>query len=753
MATEYAVPTTPPTEMPAHRLPQPRILRRLDTSHLAWRHAVLLTVLLIAAALNLWGLDREGYANTYYAAAIKSMLTSWHNAFYLSFDSGGFVSVDKSPLGLWVQAASARLFGFSGLSLLVPEALAGVLSVAVLYALVARVFGAVAGLVAALALALTPVAVVTSRNNTIDSLLVLALLLGAWAASRATETGKLRLLLLCAVVVGLGFNIKMLQAYLVVPAFALMYLLGLALLVLLAVSFAWAVAVDLTPASLRPYVSDSGTNSELSLILGYNGLGRVTQALASHLAGLGFLHLSIDWQIVPAVAPGIGDPGPLRLLSQALGGQASWLLPLAVVGLFVAAACMPRRLPLDRRGQALVLWGGWLLAAGAFFSVARFFHFYYLIMLGPAVSALAGIGLVALWQEYRQALRATPRVAAWRGWLLPMTLLATAVAQISLVAPYADSYGWLPPLIVGGCLLAASILVAGRLRVAILLAPGVALQSGRRAALAAVAIGVLTLLAAPTAWSAISVANNNGAAWLPQAGPVTPSFGPGGPGRLSGGPGGPPSGAGLTSRQAPRGNMPFGGPNTARPGGGRLGGGGPAGGGGGAITFSGNQMPALDPALLRYLRVHQGAARYLVATATSSYASLFILQTDQPALALGGYQGWDRILTPQGLARLVANGAVRFFYLQGSGANSGAPGGVGGNGMSAAGGPGQQNSVATTLDSTNDDLFAWVRARCAAVPSSAWRTPSSSRASGISGGMPGTSALQLYDCAAAGKSG
>src|SRR5579875_1196998 len=310
MATEYAVPTTPPTEMPAHRLTQPRILRRLDTSHLAWRHAVLLTVLLIAAALNLWGLDREGYANTYYAAAIKSMLTSWHNAFYLSFDSGGFVSVDKSPLGLWVQAASARLFGFSGLSLLVPEALAGVLSVAVLYALVARVFGAVAGLVAALALALTPVAVVTSRNNTIDSLLVLALLLGAWAASRATETGKLRLLLLCAVVVGLGFNIKMLQAYLVVPAFALMYLLGaprrwrtkighlaLALLILLAVSFAWAVAVDLTPASLRPYVSDSGTNSELSLILGYNGLGRVTQALASHLAGLGFLHLSIDWQI------------------------------------------------------------------------------------------------------------------------------------------------------------------------------------------------------------------------------------------------------------------------------------------------------------------------------------------------------------------------------------------------------------------------------------------------------------------------
>jgi 4-amino-4-deoxy-L-arabinose transferase-like glycosyltransferase len=767
MATDYAV----PTDTPARLLTERRTFPRIAAAPLAWRHAALGAVLLVAAALNLWGLDREGYANTYYAAAVKSMLTSWHNFFYLSFDSGGFVSVDKAPLGLWVQAASAKVFGFSGLSLLVPEALAGVFSVAMLYSLVARVFGAGAGLVAALALALTPVSVVTSRNNTIDSLLVLTLLLGAWAVSRAAETGRLRLLLLGALVVGLGFNVKMLQAYLVVPAFGLMYLLGaprrrltrighlaLALLVLLVVSFAWAVAVDLTPAGARPFVSDSGTNSELSLILGYNGLGRVTQALAGPLGALHLLHLSIDLQIVPAVAPGIGDPGLLRLLSQALGGQASWLLPLAVVGLLVAAARARRRLPLDRRGQALVLWGGWLFAAGAFFSFARFFHFYYLIMLGPPVAALAGIGLRALWQDYREALGSTGRAALWRGWLLPLTLIATAAAQLSFVAPYADQYGWLPPLIAGGCLLAAAVLATARLRLAMLLAPGVLLQAGWRTAAVAMVVGTGALLAAPTAWAAVSVANNNGAAWLPQAGPATSPFGPGGRGGFVGRRGGPPFGAG------PAGFRPGAGAQGTRfgpgvafgRGVGRRGFGGGGFGGGGALTFSGDQPTSLDPQLLRYLQAHQGTTRYLVATATSSYASLFILQTNQPAMALGGYQGWDRIVTPSSLAHLVANGTVRFFYLPAAGMGAGALGaqGAGPTGPFARGLPGQATTVATRLAHTNDDLTTWVQTHCAAVPATAWQTATASAGSasgatvrGAPGGFPGAGGLQLYDCA------
>jgi len=191
-----------------------------------WPRLALGAVLALAALLNFWQLDRLGYANTYYAAAVKSMLQSWHNFVFVSFDPGGFVSIDKPPLGFWIETASARLFGFSGLSLLLPEVLAGVLSVAVLYRLVARIWGRGAGLLAALFLAVTPVSVVTARNNTIDSLLVLTVLLAAWAVARAVETGQLRWLLLCAVLVGLGFNIKMLEAYLVVPAFGLVYLVG-----------------------------------------------------------------------------------------------------------------------------------------------------------------------------------------------------------------------------------------------------------------------------------------------------------------------------------------------------------------------------------------------------------------------------------------------------------------------------------------------------------------------------------------------
>ncbi|HKB47081.1 MAG TPA: glycosyltransferase family 39 protein, partial [Ktedonobacterales bacterium] len=157
-----------------------------------------------------------------------------------------------------------------------------------LYLIVRRIFGAPAGLLAALFLALTPISVVTNRNNTIDSLLVLTVLLAAYAVSRAAERGSLKWLLLCALLVGLGFNIKMLEAYLVVPAFAVVYLVGAPLrwlrrlwhlavagVVMLVISLSWVVAVDLTSASMRPYVGSSGTNSELKLALGYNGVQRL----------------------------------------------------------------------------------------------------------------------------------------------------------------------------------------------------------------------------------------------------------------------------------------------------------------------------------------------------------------------------------------------------------------------------------------------------------------------------------------------
>lgn len=260
---------------------------RSVVSNPPWHRLALAAILVLSAFLNLYGLTGEGYSNTYYSAAVKNMLTSWGNFFFVSFDAG-FVSVDKPPLGLWIQAASAWLFGFSGVSLLLPQAIAGVLSVAMLYHLVQRTFGPVARLLSALAMAVTPIIVATSRNNTMDMLVVLAVLLAAWAFVVAAERGSLSLLLLGAALVGLGFNIKTLQAFLVLPAFYLLYLLaartswrrrflhlGGATVVLLAVSLSWAVAVDLTPSDQRPYVGGSEGDSALNLAFGYNGLERL----------------------------------------------------------------------------------------------------------------------------------------------------------------------------------------------------------------------------------------------------------------------------------------------------------------------------------------------------------------------------------------------------------------------------------------------------------------------------------------------
>jgi 4-amino-4-deoxy-L-arabinose transferase-like glycosyltransferase len=237
-------------------------------------------IVALAAALRFANLDALGEANHYYTAAVKAMLQSWHNFFFAAAEPGGSVSVDKPPVGLWLQVISAYFLGVNGFGVLLPQIVAGILSVIVVYHLVRRWFGAVAGLVAALALAITPVVVATDRNNTMDSTLILTLLLAAWAFIKVTERGKLRYLLLGSILVGIGFNIKMLEAYLPLPAFFALYTLGsperlwrkginlaLATVLLLIVSLSWATIVDLTPADQRPYVGSSGDNSELSLLL------------------------------------------------------------------------------------------------------------------------------------------------------------------------------------------------------------------------------------------------------------------------------------------------------------------------------------------------------------------------------------------------------------------------------------------------------------------------------------------------------
>lgn len=245
-------------------------------------------ILILSAILNFGNLSIEGYANGYYAAGVKSMTMSLKNFFFVSFDPAGFVSIDKPPLGFWIQTISAKIFGFSGWSLLFPEALAGVISVWLLYYIVKRSFGSAAGLISALCLAVTPVFIATSRNNTVDNLLVLTLLFACWTISIAAEKGKLKYLIISLVLVGIGFNIKMLQSYMIGPALYITYLLSnavslkkriihlvLGTFILFAVSLSWGLIVDSVPASNRPFVGSSTNNSVMELIFGHNGLERL----------------------------------------------------------------------------------------------------------------------------------------------------------------------------------------------------------------------------------------------------------------------------------------------------------------------------------------------------------------------------------------------------------------------------------------------------------------------------------------------
>lgn len=245
-------------------------------------------ILILSLILNLANLNIEGYANQYYAAGVKSMTLSLKNFFFVSFDPASFVSIDKPPLGFWIQAIFAKIFGFSGWSIILPQAIAGVVSVGLIYVIVKRSFGTAAGLISAICLAVTPVFVAVSRNNTCDNLLVLTLLLACLVLSKAAEKGKLRYLLIGLAIVGIGFNIKMLQAYMIIPAIYITYLLSNAVsfkkrivhlmagtIILILVSLSWAFIVDLVPEGNRPYVGSSTNNSVMELIIGHNGLERL----------------------------------------------------------------------------------------------------------------------------------------------------------------------------------------------------------------------------------------------------------------------------------------------------------------------------------------------------------------------------------------------------------------------------------------------------------------------------------------------
>ncbi|HEX3451759.1 MAG TPA: glycosyltransferase family 39 protein [Solirubrobacteraceae bacterium] len=648
---------------PAATLARPRRALASPLQRRGLHHLALAGVLGLSAILNVHRLSQNGYGNIFYSAGVKSMLRSWHNFFFVSFDPGGLIMVDKPPLGLWLQAASAKLFGFTPLSLLLPEAIIGVLAVAALYLVLARRLGGWAGVAGAVALAVFPSFVAISRTNNVDALLILLMILAGEAALRACERGRWVPLLCSGALVGLAFNTKTLAAYLIAPPIALAFVLcapgslrrrALQLLaagaVLLAVSAAWMLAVELTPASQRPFVGSSTDNTELGLTFSYNGFGRVggqtggpgripvgtggfphavkrppaksAQPATARTAPSEAVFTSTGHPAPPAPTflpngrernpiPFGGAVGPLRLFGHGLGDQGAWLLPFAAIGLLAFALFVLLPQPADEREDdaggdgarasssarwwtrvdrarlaLLIVFGGWLVVEAAVLSLSKGIVHPYY------VSAL-GPGVAAMVGAGAFAFARFARRRDWRVLLLAAAAGTTVPVQLALLHK-AHYMGWFrTPLVVA--------------TVVALLAVGVASLARRSLAPAAVALVLGVLLIAPGVYSSTN--------WLAPVQSTFPAAGP----RAAAGPGG----YGVDPRHVD-----------------------------------------LYRALLRYVASHgQGSRWSVLADASNTASPMILLGSD--AGALGGFSGTDPALDGPGLGAYVRSGQARYVLLGG----------------------------------------------------------------------------------------
>ncbi|MHA6488496.1 ArnT family glycosyltransferase [Bacillus cabrialesii] len=694
---------------------------------------ILILILLAAAFLNTYNICQDDTANQYYLAAVKSMTLSFHNFFYASFDPSGFVTVDKPPVVLWIQTIFALVFGVHTWSVIMPQALAGVGSVYLIYRMIKPAFGIGAARIAALVMALTPIAAAVSRTNNIDSMLVFTLLLGSACLLRAVKQGKLLWLLTAFALIGLAFNMKMMQAFMVLPAFVLFYLIAsrvslkkkissliLSLILLTSLSLSWAVVVHSASSSSRPYVGSSQTNSVLELAFGYNGterlLGQTTGLARDDTNAAGGKTQNHNTMQTPngsgssssqdgtsktdgsasnqndnqsfqnnSQAPqppsgqtgasnggggtpptrgngpgnggpaggnggpgggggtsmnmfGTGDAGPLRLFQSALSGQISWMLPFALIGLLGGIVSWYR----DRRGQAAemketIFWTAWLVPVAGFFSVAGFFHQYYLIMLAPPIAALSGIGWYTMYRLYKNN-------KDWACCLLPAAVLITAAFQVYILSAYTSQIG------------SVWMYVLGLLGLGVTLAL-LMLKRSHPFSKQLTIISLCVLLLAPVYWSATPLLYG-GNSVLPESGPQLKSSANGG------------------------------------------------------SMFSSE----VDTALLSYLRKHNTGEEYLFATLTTVTAAPYIINENESVMAMGGFNGTDPILTVSELKKLVKEGKVKYFLLSEN--NSG-----------------------------NSDLVSWIKKIGKEISSDEYSSSSSSTNSsqqGMRGGPGGESQQTLY---------
>ncbi|MGG1380022.1 glycosyltransferase family 39 protein [Bacillus velezensis] len=645
--------------------------------------AVLILILLASAFLNMYNIWNDDTVNPYYTAAVTSMLQSFHNFFYASFDAAGFITVDKPPVTYQIQTISALIFGMHGWSVILPQALAGVGSVLFMYLLIKPTFGKTAARIASFVMACTPIAVAVARTNNVDALLVFFLLFATWLLFKAIRKGRLIWLLAAFFVVGAGFNTKMLQAYMILPAFLLFYMIAAnttikkkiislvsALAVLAAVSLSWPLIVDNIPASKRPYVGSSQTNSVLELAFGYNGIQRLTgQSSGGGQGGpdgnaskeMSSSGGSSQMQKPPGqssssssasgdksqngsmTAPpsngkmpsggempsggqggppsggdgggggpggggksgtgtgskmqsgsgmfGTGTPGPLRLFQTELSDQISWLLPFAIfgmAGLLIAGVRERRRLSAEQKET--IFWAAWLVPIAGFFSVAEFFHHYYLIMLAPPIAALVGAGWVALVHLYRKQ-------AGWKTWLLPAAILVTTGFELFILRNYNDQIGagWSIGVGVIGAVAAIALFVFK--------------QRQKPLSYYVSLAALLVLMVMPIYWASTPLLYGGNSS-LPETGPQLAST----------------SGKGM-----------------------------------------GMDNASVNTKLINYLEKHNAGADYLFATTDSNTAAPYIIKTKKAVMAIGGYSGSDPAITLAQFKKLVKEGKVKYFLASGMG--------------------------------------------------------------------------------------
>ncbi|WP_353854470.1 glycosyltransferase family 39 protein [Bacillus sp. Bos-x628] len=623
-------------------------------------------ILILSAILNIYHIWKDDTVNAYYTATVTSMMQSWHNFFFASFDPAGYVTVDKPPLAFWLQTISAKIFGLHGWSVILPQALAGIGSVYLIYRLVKPTFGQVAARLAALIMACTPIAVAVSRTNNIDSLLVFILLLATGMMFKAVKQQKVLWAIASFAMIGVGFNTKMLQAYMIVPALVLFYIIAyrttwkkkllslmISMIVLLGVSATWSIAVDLTSKDKRPYMGSSQTNSALELAFGYNGLQRLTgqQSMGGGSSeGKGQPPSqqgaqknennssavpqpptdanqnntdnsnqsssqdrpsmqgppSNSYDATPPEMPGgngdgppsgvggkmgngsgmfgTGTKGPLRLFQSELSDQISWLLPFALfgtVGIFLSTVFERRRL--NTKQKETLFWVAWLVPAAVFFSVAGFFHHYYLIMLAPPIAVLAGAGWVAMTRLFQTE-------TGIKKWLFPVAILGTTAFEIYILSTFTNTIGY-------GLSIAVGILGIGTV-LALLFTKG---KEKLKQLISLVAI--LGMLITPLYWASTPLLYG-GNSVLPEAGPQLAS-----------------SSRSMSSQ--------------------------------------------VNEKLISYLEKNNTGEEFLFGTTDATTASPYIIKTGKAVMALGGFSGSDNILTLSEFKELVKEGKIKYFYISG----------------------------------------------------------------------------------------